>query len=408
MRAKGNVIWPTLLAVALSGAYLAAAPTSEDLAAATFRADLFAEHGFALWNNDWYSGHYLLSYSVIYPPLGALLGPRLTAALAVVAAVALFAILARRRFGRRFHGPIAVVRRRSRSLAAHRTGALPARRSVRPRRADPGARPGAGLGRGARGGRGARQPGGGPVHRARRRLPVGGRRAGARRLPGDRSGDPDRHPQSRLPHRRLRAVRVLRLHRDPAARGGRRLARSGRVPGASDRRRSLRAARPRPVHRRQPAGRQRHQARGAVCGTGARPRALASRPLARARGFDPALLLAAGGAGARRPQERRRSLDRARLLRPAAHRARPPRPRRRADPNRGSADQEPLGGGLRGARAPDRARLAATARIRGLRSVHRRWPRRGRLSRLASRAIGSTTSRSRTPASTTSPRTRWL
>ena len=99
MRAKGNVIWPTLLAVALSGVYLAAAPTSEDLAAATFRADLFAEHGFALWNNDWYSGHYLLSYSVVYPPLGALLGPRLTAALAVVAAVALFAILARRRFG---------------------------------------------------------------------------------------------------------------------------------------------------------------------------------------------------------------------------------------------------------------------------------------------------------------------
>ncbi len=90
---------PTLLAVALAAAYLIWAPASEDLAAATFRADLFADSGFAIFNDAWYSGHYLLSYSVLYPPLGALLGPRLTAALAVVAAAALFALLARRRFG---------------------------------------------------------------------------------------------------------------------------------------------------------------------------------------------------------------------------------------------------------------------------------------------------------------------
>ena len=75
------------------------APPSQDLAAASFRADLFADHGFLLWNNQWYSGHYLLSYSVLYPPLGALLGPRLVGALAVAAAAALFALLARRRFG---------------------------------------------------------------------------------------------------------------------------------------------------------------------------------------------------------------------------------------------------------------------------------------------------------------------
>ncbi len=76
-------------------------PASQDLAAATFRADLFADHGFVIWNNDWYSGHYVLSYSVLYPPLGALLEPRLVGALAVVAAAALFALLARRRFGAR-------------------------------------------------------------------------------------------------------------------------------------------------------------------------------------------------------------------------------------------------------------------------------------------------------------------
>jgi hypothetical protein len=93
------VLRPTLLAAGLAIVYLIAAPSTQDLAAATFRADLFADHGFAIWNNAWYDGHYLLSYSVLYPPLGALLGPRLVAALAVVAAAALFAALARRRFG---------------------------------------------------------------------------------------------------------------------------------------------------------------------------------------------------------------------------------------------------------------------------------------------------------------------
>jgi hypothetical protein len=93
------VIASTLLAAALAAVYLVWAPSSQDLAAATFRADLFSDHGFTVWNNAWYSGHYLYSYSVIYPPLGALLGPRLAGALAVVAGAGLFALLARRRFG---------------------------------------------------------------------------------------------------------------------------------------------------------------------------------------------------------------------------------------------------------------------------------------------------------------------
>ena len=90
------IVLPTALAALLAAIYLAVAPASQDLAAATFRADLFSEHGFALWNNQWYSGHYLLSYSVLYPPLAALLGVRLVGALAVVAAAAVFAALAQR------------------------------------------------------------------------------------------------------------------------------------------------------------------------------------------------------------------------------------------------------------------------------------------------------------------------
>ena len=95
------IVLPTALAAAVAIAYLAIAPASQDLAAATFRADLFSEHGFVLWNNQWYSGHYLLSYSVLFPPLGAWLGVRLTGALAVVAAAAVFAAFARDRVGER-------------------------------------------------------------------------------------------------------------------------------------------------------------------------------------------------------------------------------------------------------------------------------------------------------------------
>ena len=90
-----------LVAAALAVAYLIVAPSPADLAAQTFRADLFSSHGFLIWNNYWYSGHSLPGYSMLYPPLGALLGPRVVGALAVVAAAALFALIARRRFGDR-------------------------------------------------------------------------------------------------------------------------------------------------------------------------------------------------------------------------------------------------------------------------------------------------------------------
>jgi hypothetical protein len=96
-----TIVAPTLVAAALAAVYLIWSPPSQDLAAGTFRVDLFADHGFVLWNNDWYSGHHLLSYSVLFPPLGALLGIRVVGALAVVAAAAIFAILARERFGSR-------------------------------------------------------------------------------------------------------------------------------------------------------------------------------------------------------------------------------------------------------------------------------------------------------------------
>lgn len=90
-----------LVAAVLAVAYLVVAPSPADLAAQTFRADLFADHGFLLWNNLWYSGHSLPGYSLVYPPLAAPLSPRLVGALAAVAAAALFGLLVRRRYGDR-------------------------------------------------------------------------------------------------------------------------------------------------------------------------------------------------------------------------------------------------------------------------------------------------------------------
>src|SRR4029077_17032734 len=78
--------------------YVIAAPPSRDLAAASYRSDLFAHAGFTLWDNAWYGGHHLLAYSVLAPARGALLGPQLLAALSMTAATALFTALIAGRF----------------------------------------------------------------------------------------------------------------------------------------------------------------------------------------------------------------------------------------------------------------------------------------------------------------------
>ncbi len=86
------------ITAALGCAYLIAAPPSPDLAAASYRSELFAHVGFSLWDNSWYGGHHLLAYSVLAPPLGALIGPRLLAAVSMTVAAALFARLIDGRF----------------------------------------------------------------------------------------------------------------------------------------------------------------------------------------------------------------------------------------------------------------------------------------------------------------------
>ena len=94
--------WAIAVAVAfpLALAYLIAAPPAGDLAAATYRSDLFARVGFTTWDTGWYAAHgyWLPAYSLLSPALGALLGVRLLLALSALAASILFALIAERVF----------------------------------------------------------------------------------------------------------------------------------------------------------------------------------------------------------------------------------------------------------------------------------------------------------------------
>lgn len=87
------------LAAVLALAYLLLDPPSADLAAQEYRTQLFRDQGFTLWDNAWYAGHHLPGYSVLFPPVAALLGPKLTGALAAVAAAWCFERLAHEQLG---------------------------------------------------------------------------------------------------------------------------------------------------------------------------------------------------------------------------------------------------------------------------------------------------------------------
>ncbi|MHB8241213.1 MAG: hypothetical protein ACYDHN_04400, partial [Solirubrobacteraceae bacterium] len=95
---SGRTLPAWTITAALAVPYVILAPYSSDLAAASYRSRLFAGSGFSLWDNSWYGGHHLPAYSLLAPALGSLVGPRLVAALSMVAVAALFAKLIDGRF----------------------------------------------------------------------------------------------------------------------------------------------------------------------------------------------------------------------------------------------------------------------------------------------------------------------
>jgi len=88
-------------AVLLAAVYLIWSPPSADLAAQTFRTELFEAHGFEVWSNAWYGGVHVPGYSLLFPPLASLIGIRLVGAISAVVAAGLFAALVRPHYGDR-------------------------------------------------------------------------------------------------------------------------------------------------------------------------------------------------------------------------------------------------------------------------------------------------------------------
>ena len=84
------------IAVLFAAAYLLAGPMGRDLSAQLAHAQLARFHWPELLNLHWYGGFNPLGYSVLSPPVTALLGVRLSTAIAYVASVVLFAALLQR------------------------------------------------------------------------------------------------------------------------------------------------------------------------------------------------------------------------------------------------------------------------------------------------------------------------
>src|SRR5512133_4210698 len=92
-RRTPGVIVAGSIAVLVAVAYLLAPPMGRDLSAQLAHAELAELHWPALLDFRWYGGFSPLGYSVVSPPVMALLGVPLTTVLAYVATVVLFAAL---------------------------------------------------------------------------------------------------------------------------------------------------------------------------------------------------------------------------------------------------------------------------------------------------------------------------
>ena len=84
-----------MLTLVLACVWAVAAPLTPDLAAQAYRTWLFAHHGFVVWDNAWYGGHHMPGYSIVFPPLAAVLGLRLTGLLAATGSAFLFELTLR-------------------------------------------------------------------------------------------------------------------------------------------------------------------------------------------------------------------------------------------------------------------------------------------------------------------------
>ena len=94
-RALAHPLAPVAGVALAAVVYLAIRPATADMAAHAFRAWLFDTEGMTVWNAQWYGGHHVLGYSMLFAPLAAWPGPAWVGALGAIAATALFVPLAR-------------------------------------------------------------------------------------------------------------------------------------------------------------------------------------------------------------------------------------------------------------------------------------------------------------------------
>jgi hypothetical protein len=102
-RRSADVPLLEITAMAVAGALATAwalwLPPVRDLAGHLFRMEQYEAVGPAVWNNLWYGGHHTPGYSVLFPPVAALLGIGLTGVLTATSAAGCFAALVRRHAG---------------------------------------------------------------------------------------------------------------------------------------------------------------------------------------------------------------------------------------------------------------------------------------------------------------------
>jgi len=93
---------PVAAAAFMVVVYFLVDPRISDLPAAEFRTWLFENQGFTIWNGQWYAGHHTPGYSIVFPPLAALLGgPGVVGAISTLASAAIFERIVNRHFGPR-------------------------------------------------------------------------------------------------------------------------------------------------------------------------------------------------------------------------------------------------------------------------------------------------------------------
>jgi hypothetical protein len=94
-RVLAHPVAPVVGAALAGVVYLAIRPATADMAAHAFRAWLFDTEGLTVWNAQWYGGHHVLGYSMLFSPFAGWPGPAWVGVLAGVGATAAFVPLAR-------------------------------------------------------------------------------------------------------------------------------------------------------------------------------------------------------------------------------------------------------------------------------------------------------------------------